>query len=142
MLANAEYLAKLAHEETGLGRTEDKVRKNILVSTRTPGPEDLEPLIETGDGGMMLTEHAPFGIIGSITPTTNPTATIINNTIAILSGGNSVVFNAHPAASRVSAENVRLLNRAVLAAGGPPDLVTAEPTGRRRRDRRHRSSRP
>jgi aldehyde dehydrogenase len=127
MLANAEHLAKLAHEETGLGRTEDKVRKNILVATRTPGPEDLEPLIETGDAGMMLTEHAPFGIIGSITPTTNPTATIINNTIAILSGGNAVVFNAHPAARRVSAENVRLLNRAVIAAGGPPDLVTAVP---------------
>jgi propionaldehyde dehydrogenase len=127
MLANAEHLARLAHEETGLGRTEDKVRKNILVATRTPGPEDLEPLIETGDGGMMLTEHAPFGIIGSITPTTNPTATIINNTIAILSGGNAVVFNAHPNARKVSAETVRLLNRAVLAAGGPPDLVTAVP---------------
>jgi len=127
MLANAEHLARLAHEETGLGRTEDKVRKNILVATRTPGPEDLEPLIETGDGGMMLTEHAPFGIIGSITPTTNPTATIINNAIAILSGGNAVVFNAHPNARKVSAETVRLLNRAVLAAGGPPDLVTAVP---------------
>lgn len=127
MLANAESLAKMAHEETGIGRAEDKTRKNILVATRTPGPEDLEPLIETGDAGMMLTEHAPFGIIGSITPTTNPTATIINNTIAILSGGNSVVFNAHPGARKVSAETVRLLNRAVLAAGGPPDLVTAVP---------------
>jgi len=127
MLANAEHLAKLAHEETGLGRVEDKVRKNILVSTRTPGPEDLEPLIETGDGGMMLTDHAPFGVVGSITPMTNPTATIINNAISILSGGNSVVFNAHPGARRVSAENVRLLNRAILAAGGPADLVTAVP---------------
>jgi acyl-CoA reductase-like NAD-dependent aldehyde dehydrogenase len=127
MLANAEHLARLAHEETGLGRVEDKLRKNILVSTRTPGPEDLEPLIDTGDAGMMLTEHAPFGVIGSITPTTNPTATIINNTIAILSGGNAVVFNAHPGARRVSAENIRLLNRAVLAAGGPPDLVTGVP---------------
>ncbi len=127
MLASAEHLAKMAHEETGLGRPEDKVRKNILVATRTPGPEDLEPLIETGDGGMMLTEHAPFGVIGSITPTTNPTATIINNTISILSGGNAVVFNAHPGARRVSAENIRLLNRAILAGGGPPDLVTGVP---------------
>jgi hypothetical protein len=58
---------------------------------------------------------------------TNPTATIINNAISILSGGNSVVFNAHPGARRVSAENVRLLNRAILAAGGPADLVTAVP---------------
>ena len=127
MLASAEQLGRQAHEETGLGRAEDKLRKNVLVATRTPGPEDLEPLIETGDGGMMLTEHAPFGVIGSITPTTNPTSTIINNSISILSGGNAVVFNAHPGARRVSAENIRLINRAILAAGGPPDLVTGVP---------------
>ena len=127
MLSHAEELARMAHEETGLGRTEDKVRKNILVATRTPGPEDLEPLIQTGDDGMMLTEHAPFGVVGSVTPTTNPTSTIINNTIAILSGGNGVVYNVHPAARKVSAHNVRLLNQAIMAAGGPPDLVTAIP---------------
>ena len=127
MLDHAESLAKMAHEETGIGRWRDKVRKNVLVTTRTPGPEDLAPLIETGEHGLMLTEHAPFGLIGSITPTTNPTATIINNTIAILSGGNAVVFNVHPNAKRVSAETVRLLNRAVLSAGGPVDLVTAIP---------------
>ncbi len=127
MLAAAEPLARMAHEETGLGRADDKVRKNILVTTRTPGPEDLEPLIQTGDGGMMLTEHAPFGVIGSITPMTNPTSTMINNTIAILSGGNAVVFNAHPGARRVSAETIRLLNRAIFSAGGPADLVTGVP---------------
>jgi aldehyde dehydrogenase len=127
MLEEARSLAEMAHEETGLGRSEDKVRKNLLVTTRTPGPEDLEPLIETGDDGMMLTEHAPMGVVGAITPTTNPTSTIINNTIAILSGGNTVVFNVHPNAKRVSAHNVRLINQAVIAAGGPPDLVTAVP---------------
>lgn len=127
MLEQAERLAAMAREETGLGRTEDKTRKNILVATRTPGPEDLEPLIETGDAGMMLTEHAPFGLIGAITPTTNPTSTIINNTISILSGGNAVVFNVHPNAKRVSAENIRLLNRAAMAAGGPANLVTGIP---------------
>jgi propionaldehyde dehydrogenase len=127
MLEHAEELAEMAHAETGLGRAEDKVRKNVLVATRTPGPEDLEPLIETGSDGMMITEHAPFGLIGSVTPTTNPTSTIINNTIAILSGGNGVVYNVHPNAKRVSAYNIRLLNRAILAAGGPPDLVTGIP---------------
>jgi aldehyde dehydrogenase len=127
MVGNAERLARMAHEETGLGRVEDKVRKNLLVATKTPGPEDLEPIIKTGDDGMMLTEMAPQGVIASITPTTNPTATIINNAIAILSGGNAVVFNVHPNAKRVSAETVRLLNRAAMAAGGPPDLVTAIP---------------
>jgi acyl-CoA reductase-like NAD-dependent aldehyde dehydrogenase len=127
MLEHARSLGEMAWEETGIGRAEDKLRKNILVATRTPGPEDLEPIIETGEDGMMLTEMAPLGLVASISPTTNPTATIINNTIAILSGGNAVVFNVHPNAKRVSAENIRLLNRAVMAAGGPPDLVTAIP---------------
>ncbi len=127
MLAEAERLARMAHAETGLGRFADKVAKNVLVTTRAPGPEDLETASVTGDQGMMVTEWAPFGVIGAITPTTNPTATIINNTISILSAGNAVVFNVHPNAKRVSAENIRLLNRAIQAAGGPPDLVTAIP---------------
>jgi aldehyde dehydrogenase len=119
MVANARRLAAMAHEETGLGRVEDKVRKNLLVATRTPGPEDLAAIIETGDDGMMLTEMAPMGLVASITPSTNPTATIINNTIAVLSGGNPLVFNAHPSARGVSAECVRLLGRS-LRWPGPP----------------------
>ena len=127
MLEHAERLARMAHEETGLGRVEDKVRKNLLVTNKTPGPEDLEPEVVTGDGGMMVTEYAPYGVIGAITPTTNPTSTIINNAISIVSAGNAVVFNVHPNAKKVSAENVRLLNRAIVGAGGPPDLITAIP---------------
>jgi acyl-CoA reductase-like NAD-dependent aldehyde dehydrogenase len=125
MLEHAESLAMLAHTETGLGRYEDKIKKNLLVTRKTPGPEDLEPQAVTGDDGMSVTEWAPLGIVGAITPTTNPTSTIINNSIAILSGGNAVVFNVHPGARKVSAENIRLLNRAIISAGGPPDLITA-----------------
>ncbi len=128
MLEHAESLAMLAHTETGLGRYEDKIKKNLLVTKKTPGPEDLEPQAVTGDDGMSVTEWAPLGIVGAITPTTNPTSTIINNSIAILSGGNAVVFNVHPGARKVSAENIRLLNRAIIAAGGPPDLVTTVAT--------------
>ena len=98
-----------------------------LVRKNQASPEDLEPLAVTGDAGMMVTEFAPFGVVGAITPTTNPTSTIINNTIAVISAGNAVVFNVHPNAKRVSAENIRLLNRAIVAAGGPPNLVTAIP---------------
>jgi acyl-CoA reductase-like NAD-dependent aldehyde dehydrogenase len=127
MFEHAESLARLAHTETGLGRYEDKVKKNLLVISKTPGPEDLEPQAVTGDGGMSVTEWAPMGLVGAITPTTNPTSTIINNGISILSGGNAVVFNVHPGAKRVSAENIRLINRAVVANGGPPNLVTAIP---------------
>ena len=125
MLAEGERLAYMAWQETGLGRAEDKVMKNRLVTTKTPGPEDLEPEIVTGDHGMMVTEYAPYGVIGSITPTTNPTSTIINNAISIVSAGNAVTFNVHPNARRVSVENVQALNRAIVGAGGPHDLVTA-----------------
>jgi acyl-CoA reductase-like NAD-dependent aldehyde dehydrogenase len=127
MLEHAELLAEMAVAETGLGRVADKVVKNRLVTTKTPGPEDLELEAVTGDEGMTATEFAPFGVVAAITPTTNPTSTVINNTIAIVSAGNALVFNVHPNARRVSAENIRLLNRAVVASGGPENLVTATP---------------
>jgi len=127
MRDRAEELSRMAHEETGIGRAEDKLLKNRLVIDKTPGPEDLEPHVWSGDQGLTVTEYAPFGVIGAITPTTNPTATIINNTIAIVSAGNVVVFNAHPSAKRVSVQNIRWLNQAIVSAGGPPDLVTATP---------------
>jgi acyl-CoA reductase-like NAD-dependent aldehyde dehydrogenase len=127
MLREGERLAYLARAETGLGRAEDKTVKNYIVTTKTPGPEDLEPEIVTGDSGMMVTEYAPYGVIGSITPTTNPTSTIINNSIAMISAGNAVTFNVHPGAKGVSVENIQILNRAIAAAGGPPDLITATP---------------
>ena len=129
-IENAEYLARLANEETGYGRVEDKVQKNLLVSRRTPGIEDLQTRCETGDKGMMMIEMAPFGVIGSITPSTNPTATVINNCISMIAAGNAVVFNPHPAAKRASQEAMRLMVEAIRSAGGPATLVTTvkEPT--------------
>ncbi|MFQ5517808.1 MAG: aldehyde dehydrogenase family protein [Acidimicrobiia bacterium] len=127
MTTNAETLARMAREETGLGRVSDKIRKNLLVTRKTPGPEDLDSTVVTGDEGMMMTEFAPYGVVAAITPTTNPTSTIINNTIAILSAGNTVTYNVHPNAKRVSAHNIRLINDAVTDGGGPADLVTAVP---------------
>ncbi len=130
MLANAELLAREAHAETGLGRWEDKVVKNQLVTLKTPGTEDLIPAAKSGDRGLTLTEPAPFGVVAAITPCTNPTSTIICNTIGMVAAGNSVVFNVHPAAKRVSVRNIALLNHAIVKAGGPANLVTtvAEPT--------------
>lgn len=127
MRDNAERLARMAWEETGLGRPEDKLLKNLLVTNKTPGPEDLEPRTWSGDRGLTVTEWAPFGVVAAITPTTNPTATIINNTIAVVSAGNGLVFNVHPNAKGVSVENVRLINRSITDAGGPPNLVTCTP---------------
>jgi aldehyde dehydrogenase len=87
-------------------------------------------MARSGDDGLVLTEPAPYGVIGAITPVTNPVATITCNAIGMLSAGNTVVFNAHPTAKEVSRATVRLMNQTIVAAGGPPDTVTcvAEPT--------------
>jgi acyl-CoA reductase-like NAD-dependent aldehyde dehydrogenase len=124
MLENAAPLARAAHEETGLGRFEDKIVKNQLVAERTPGLEHLSPLCVTGDHGLCLEEPAPFGVIGAITPCTNPTSTIICNAIGMLAAGNAVVFNVHPSARNCSMQAVAILNKAITSGGGPPDTVT------------------
>ena len=69
---NAEKLAQMAHDETGYGKVPDKIAKILLVANKTPGTEDIVPRVFTGDHGMTLVEQAPFGVIGSITPSTNP----------------------------------------------------------------------
>ncbi|MEW5981084.1 MAG: aldehyde dehydrogenase family protein [Acidobacteriota bacterium] len=124
LMANAEVLARSARNETGLGRDEDKVVKNRLVTEKTPGLEELYPESVTGDHGLTLMEPAPFGVIGAITPSTNPTSTIICNAIGMLAAGNTVVFCVHPLAKRCSAETVALINKAITGAGGPPNAVT------------------
>jgi acyl-CoA reductase-like NAD-dependent aldehyde dehydrogenase len=123
-------LAELAVSETGLGRVEDKIVKNRLVTERTPGPEDLEPRTWTGDHGMTLLERAPYGVIATITPVTNPSETVINNGLSMIAGGNTVVFCPHPGARRVSNLTVDLINRAALKGGAPLPLLhtVAEPT--------------
>lgn len=130
MLEHAYELASDAVSETGLGRIEDKVAKNKLVSEKTPGTEDLYPTARTGDHGLCLFEPAPYGVIGAITPITNPTSTIICNTIGMVAAGNGVVFNVHPGAKQTSIKNINLINQAITRVGGPANLVTgiADPT--------------
>lgn len=127
---HVRQLAEYAVAETGYGRVEDKIGKNLLCADKTPGLEILRPIAFTGDHGLTLVERAPYGVIGAITPTTNPTETIINNGIGMIAGGNAVAFNVHPYAAKVSAWHVHLLNEAIVGAGGPQDLVTcvANPT--------------
>lgn len=121
---HAQVLAHFAAQETGMGRPEDKVLKNLLTANKTPGPEYLETQAWSGDHGLTITEYAPYGVLASITPSTNPTSTIINNSISMVSAGNSVVFNAHPSAKQCSAYTVQLLNEAIMSAGGPANLLT------------------
>jgi propionaldehyde dehydrogenase len=118
-----ERLSALSVTETGLGRYEDKIRENILCATKTPGVEDIEPRAYSGDHGLTLVEYAPRGVIGALTPITNPTGTLINNTISMIAAGNAVVFNPHPSARETSIQTIQALHRAIVQAGGPPGLI-------------------
>lgn len=121
-----EYVGKLSEmtvEETGMGRVEDKILKNKLAIEKSPGIEDISASVDTGDGGLTLYEMSPFGVIGSIAPSTNPTETIISNCIGMLTAGNSVVFSPHPGAKKVSVYIIELINKAIEKANGPKNLV-------------------
>ena len=123
--AHVEDLAKLAVEETALGRVGDKVAKILLAINKTPGVEDLVSTSFSGDNGLTVVEYAPIGVFGSITPSTNPAATVINNSISLVAAGNTVVYNPHPSAKQVSIKTLKLLNQAIVSAGGPENVLTS-----------------
>ncbi len=121
----ASVMAALGVAETKMGRVDHKTAKHLLVADKTPGTEDIVPTVRTGDHGLTLTEMAPFGVVGSITPSTNPSETVICNSIGMVAAGNGVVFNPHPNAIATSNYAVDLINRASAAVGGPKILVAS-----------------
>lgn len=123
LVGHVEELSRMTVEETKMGRLEDKIQKNRAALLNTPGIEDLPTSVFSGDRGLTLLELSPFGVIGSITPSTNPTETVICNCIGMICAGNSVVFSPHPGAYRVTNYTVQLINKAILKAGGPENLV-------------------
>jgi acyl-CoA reductase-like NAD-dependent aldehyde dehydrogenase len=127
---NATVLAEMAHSETGMGRVADKVLKNLLNADKAPGTELLNTGAWSGDGGLTIVEYAPYGVIGALTPSTNPTSTVLCNAISMVAAGNAVVFNAHPGSKGATNITVQILNQAIQKAGGPANLLTcvAHPT--------------
>ncbi len=130
MRENAQPLAYEAWTETGMGRYEDKIEKVLLNANKAPGTELLDTSAWSGDGGLTVVEFAPYGLIGSIIPSTNPISTVVCNAISMVAAGNAVLFNAHPGARRSSNLAIQLIDDAVVEAGGPANLVCAiaEPT--------------
>jgi aldehyde dehydrogenase len=119
----AEELGRLELEETKIGRLDHKIEKLQIVKL-VPGVEFLKTDCISGDGGLMLTEHAPFGVIGAITPVTHSLPTLAGNAISMIAGGNTLVVNAHPGGCRIAAEGVRRFNKAIHEATGLENLIT------------------
>jgi len=130
MRENAQLLAREAWQETGMGRYEDKIQKNLLNANKAPGTEMLTPSAWSGDGGLTIVEHAPYGRAERPYSSTNPTSTVICNAISMVAAGNAVIFNAHPGARNCSNMAVQLVHEAIVEAGGPANLVVglSDPT--------------
>jgi acyl-CoA reductase-like NAD-dependent aldehyde dehydrogenase len=127
---NADSFSRKALDETGMGRFEDKVVKHHNAANATPGLEDLETQSWAGSKGMVYEDYAPYGVVAAITPSTHPIPVLFNSLVIITAPGNSVVFNVHPAAKKVSADAVRIFNEVIIKNEGPANLITMieEPT--------------
>ncbi len=125
----SEELGRLELEETKIGRLDHKIEKLQIVKL-VPGIEFLKCDATSGDHGLTVTEYAPFGVIGAITPVTHSLPTLAGNVVSMVSGGNTVVFNPHPSGARIACEGVRRFNRAIYEATGLENLMTIveEPT--------------
>jgi len=119
----AETIARMGVNETGMGNVGHKILKHHLVADKTPGTEDLKTTAWSGDRGLTLIEMGPFGVIGAITPCTNPSETVLCNSIGMIAAGNTVVFNPHPQAIKTSMYCINLINEASLEAGGPDNVA-------------------
>ncbi len=122
-IEHAEIMARMGVEETGMGNVGHKILKHQLLAEKTPGTEDIKTEAWSGDRGLTLIEMGPFGVIGAITPCTNPSETVLCNSIGMIGAGNTVVFNPHPAAIKVSNYAVNLVNEASIEAGGPANVA-------------------
>ncbi len=123
-------LGTMEMQETKIGRLVHKIEKLKTLGERTPGVEFLKSEVFSGDHGLAVIEHAPFGVIGAITPVTHSLPTITGNAVSMIAGGNTLVVNPHPGGKQVAVEGVRRFNEAIFRDLGIDNLicVIAEPT--------------
>ncbi|MGI6218064.1 MAG: aldehyde dehydrogenase [Coriobacteriales bacterium] len=117
-------LAQLEYDETGYGRVADKIPQINGTAHSAPGVDYLPSGMFCNDDGLTIEYYAPFGIIGALTPVTNPACTILGNGLANMAAGNAMVFNAHPSGKVSTAVALQLFNKAVVEAGGPNNILT------------------
>jgi aldehyde dehydrogenase len=120
----AETLGREEFEETRIGRLKHKVEKLVVAGQKTPGVEFLHTEAFSGEGGVTLTEYAPFGVIGIITPVTHSLPTLAANSINMLAAGNALICNPHPAGARIACKGVQVFNKAIHEAIGINNLLT------------------
>jgi acetaldehyde dehydrogenase/alcohol dehydrogenase len=126
-LEQAQYLARLAIEETGLGVVEDKALKNMVatefVYNYIKDKRTVGAIREFPERGVVEVAE-PIGVIFSLTPITNPTSTVLFKCIMAIKTRNAVIFSPHPSAGYCCYEAVRIMYEAALKHGAPEGVFT------------------
>lgn len=123
---NAERLAKLANEETGFGKWQDKMQKNILASEKLNAyMKDMRTVgvLRENEEKKVVEIGVPMGVVAGLIPSTNPTSTVIYKALIALKAGNSIVFSPHPSALKCILETVSVLRNACSKADVSADLI-------------------
>lgn len=122
----SKRLAGLAVEETGYGKVDDKIAKNLFASNNVfDSIKDLKTVgvISRDDEKKIIEIAHPMGVVAAITPTTNPTSTVIFKSLICAKSRNSVIFIPHPRAVECSREAALVMKEAAENAGAPTDLI-------------------
>src|SRR5438093_9024630 len=123
---NAEVLARMAVDETGIGVYEDKILKNQskarVIWNSLKGKKSRGIIGEDAEANMVFVAK-PMGVVAAVTPVTNPVVTPMCNVMFAVKTGNAVIFAPHPKAERCTAQLTEAFQTVVKSHGGPDDLV-------------------
>jgi len=124
--ANAEWLARMAVDETKFGVFADKVTKNLFASINVYNfIKDIKTVgVINEDHQQRVIEYAaPMGVVLGIIPSTNPTSTTIYKALIALKAGNGIVFSPHPNAARCTYAAAQVMHEAAVGAGAPEGII-------------------
>lgn len=125
-MQHAEKLAKMAADETGFGRWQDKVLKNQLGSQITwdyvKSMKTVGFLSEDKEKGICEI-GVPMGVVAALIPSTNPTSTVMYKCIVSIKAGNTIVISPHPGAKNCITETYKIIRDAAERAGAPEGAV-------------------
>jgi len=126
----ADELGRMEYEETRIGHLPHKAEKLLLAADVSLGVEFMQTECFSGDHGITLEEHGPWGVIGVITPVTHSLPTLANNAVNMIAAGNSLVCNPHPGGKKIAAHGAKTFNQAIYEKLGIDNLicVITEPT--------------
>lgn len=120
----AEKLAKMANEETGFGKWQDKVIKNKFAAEIVyKSIKGMKTIGILGEKDSVMDVAVPVGVVAGLIPSTNPTSTVIYKTLISLKAGNGIVISPHPNAKKCIIETVEILRKAAYGAGAPEGLI-------------------